>query len=46
MKKLFLTILLSMVCFLIQAQTVEMSYSFEKPNFTNLEGYEQVQLRG
>ena len=35
-----------MVCFLIQAQTVEMSYSFEKPNFTYLEGYEQVQLRG
>ncbi len=35
-----------MVCFLIQAQTVEMSYSFEKPNITMLEGYEQVQLRG
>ena len=35
-----------MVCFLIQAQTVEMSYSFEKPNITTLEGYEQVQLRG
>ena len=23
-----------------------MSYSFEKPNITTLEGYEQVQLRG
>lgn len=35
-----------MVCFLIQAQTVEMSYSFGKPDITLLEGYEQVQLRG
>ena len=31
---------------MIQAQTVEMSYSFEKPSITTLEGYEQVQLRG
>ena len=35
-----------MVCFLIQAQTVEMNYSFETPNITTLEGYEQIQLRG
>ena len=35
-----------MVCFLIQAQTVEMSYSFEKPNITNMQDYEQIQLRG
>ena len=35
-----------MVCFLIQAQTVEMSYSFEKPNITTMQGYEQIQLRG
>ena len=46
MKKLFLTILLSTFCFLIQAQTVEMSYSFEKPNVISLEGYNQIQLRG
>lgn len=35
-----------MVCFFIQAQTVEMNYSFEKPVITDLQGYEQIQLRG
>ncbi len=46
MKKGFLTVLLSMVCFLIQAQTVEMSYSFGQPNITTIQDYEQIQLRG
>lgn len=46
MKKLFLTVLLSTVCFFLNAQTVEMTYSFKNPTVTRLQGYEQIQLRG
>ena len=46
MKKLCFIILLTTVCFWAQAQTVEMSYSFNAPTITQLEGYEQVQMRG
>ena len=35
-----------MVYVLSYAQTVEMSYSFEKPTVATLRGYEQIQLRG
>ena len=46
MKKLYLTLLLALVCVFANAQTIEMSYSFEKPEVTTLQGYEQIQLRG
>ena len=35
-----------MTCALFYAQTVEMTYSFDAPTLTKIEGYEQVQMRG
>ena len=46
MKKLSLTLILAMICGIISAQTVEMSYSFGNPKVTTLRGYEQIQLEG
>lgn len=46
MKKQFLILLLSVICAFSYAQTVEMTYSFGAPTLTQLEGYEQVQMRG
>ncbi len=46
MKKLYLSILLALVCGFASAQTVEMSYSFGSPTVAELQGYEQIQFRG
>ena len=46
MKKLYLTLLLALICGFVTAQTVEMSYSFSNAKVTSLRGYEQIQLKG
>ena len=46
MKKLSLVLILAMICGMVTAQTVEMSYSFSNPKVTTLRGYEQIQLEG
>ena len=46
MKKFYLFVLLMVLCVSTYAQTVEMNYSFNAPTLTNLEGYEQVQMKG
>ena len=46
MKKLGLFLVLALVSGLVNAQIIEKSYSFEQPTITELQGYEQVQLRG
>ena len=46
MKKLCFIVLTIVVCAWANAQTIEMSYSFEKPSMTEFQGYEQIQLRG
>lgn len=46
MKKVLLTLFLSMTCALFYAQTIEMTYSFDAPTLTKIEGYEQIQMRG
>lgn len=46
MKKALLTLFLSMTCALFYAQTVEMTYSFDTPTLTKIEGYEQIEMRG
>lgn len=46
MKKLHLLLVLALVCGWANAQTIEKSYSFEQPTITQLQGYEQIQLRG
>ena len=46
MKKLLFTIALTVICVLTYAQTVEMNYTFNAPTLTQLEGYEQVQMKG
>ena len=46
MKKLSLVLILAMICGILSAQTVEMSYSFSNPKVTTLRGYEQIQLEG
>ena len=45
MKKLCLFLLLALVCGFVNAQTIEKSYSFDQPSITQLQGYEQIQLR-
>lgn len=45
MKKFCLIVLLTVVCAVTHAQTVEMNYSFGNPILTEMEGYQQVQLR-
>jgi hypothetical protein len=46
MKKLFLIISLSIVCAILHAQTIEKSYSFGNPTFSQLRGHEQIQFEG
>lgn len=46
MKKLCLFVLSLVICTMTFAQTVEKSYTFEAPTITNIEGYEQIQMRG
>ena len=46
MKKLCLIVTLLVACALSNAQTIEMNYTFSAPTVTELEGYQQVQLRG
>ncbi len=46
MKNLCIIVLFIAACAMSYAQTVEMSYSFGAPTVTNIEGYQQVQLRG
>ena len=46
MKKLCLIVLSLVACAMVNAQTVEMNYSFEKPSVTEIQGYEQMMLRG
>ena len=45
MKKIYLFVLLTVFSVMTYAQTVEMNYTFEAPTFTQIEGYEQVQLK-
>ena len=35
-----------MLCAFTFAQSIEMTYTFDKPTVTQLEGYEQIQMRG
>ena len=44
MKKQLLTLILLALCAMINAQTIEKSYSFSQPEFQSLRGYEQLQL--
>ena len=46
MKKICLFALLAVLSVMTHAQTVEMNYTFNAPTITQIEGYEQVQLRG
>ena len=46
MKRIGLFLMLALVCGLVNAQTIEQSYYFDQPTVTELQGYEQVQLRG
>ena len=38
--------MLALVCGFVNAQTIEKSYSFSKPEITSLRGYQQIQLEG
>ena len=46
MKNFSLIALFSMICAFTFAQTIEMTYTFDSPVVTQLEGYEQIQMRG
>ena len=46
MKKLSLIVLLSMMSFVVFAQTVEMTYHFDNPKVTELRGYQQINFDG
>lgn len=46
MKRLGFLFALAFVWAFANAQTVEMHYSFEQPSIQQLQGYEQIQLRG
>ena len=46
MKKLSLALILAMICGMLTAQTVEMSYSFSQPKVTTLLGYDKIKLEG
>ena len=46
MKKLSLLIMLSLMSFVIMAQTVEKTYHFDNPKVTELRGYQQVSFDG
>jgi hypothetical protein len=46
MKRLGFLLILAFVWAFANAQTVEMNYSFEQPVITEIQGYEQIQLRG
>ena len=46
MKRLGFLFTLAFVWAFANAQTVEMSYTFDQPNITEIQGYEQIQLRG
>ena len=46
MKKLTLTLLAFVACAFATAQTIEMTYHFNAPKLTGIQGYEQVQFDG
>ena len=46
MKKLSFIVLLSMMSFVVFAQTVEMTYHFDNPKVTELRGYQQINFDG